>query len=95
MTLITACLVLEMLKLFASFVYFEDINHGTKLIKENCGFKVSIKESVSSLWASMINAYQATLTIFMEGRVNRSNKTERIIKLPSTNHLELVNYNNF
>jgi hypothetical protein len=49
MTLIKACLVLEMLKLFASFVYFEDINHGTKLIKENCGFKVSIKESVSSL----------------------------------------------
>lgn len=42
----------------------------------------------------MINAYKATLTVFMEARVNRRDKIEHIIKLASTNYLELVNYNN-
>lgn len=46
MILIIVCLVLEMFKFFVFFVYFEDINYGIKLIKENCGFKVFIKEFV-------------------------------------------------
>lgn len=42
----------------------------------------------------MMNGYKASLSVFMEASVNRGDKIEHIIKLASTNYLELVSYNN-